>query len=319
MDVFLTTDVEVWCDGWRDIDQKFPRAFEQYVYGSTAAGAYGLPFQLKLLQEHGLLGVFFVEPLFSFRFGQPALQDIVGLLNAGQQEIQLHLHTEWVDESRSPLLLGVTGKRQFLRQFSLAEQLQLISLARQRLLDAGAAPVNCFRAGSFGFNRDTLLVLKELGIAYDSSYNATQFGPDSGVRPGELMFDPFMAEGVVEYPMSVYDDGIRGLRHVQLTACSSSEMEGLLWAGLESGRKSMVFLSHNFELLTPDKTRADKTMVRRFERLCNFLAKNVNLFQVRGFHGLEAKIDPPWPAPLASPGWKTAARMVSQLGRRVFQ
>ena len=70
MDVFLTVDVEVWCDGWDDIDAKFPDAFQRYIYGPTSRGDYGLPYQLRQLQDHGLTGVFFVEPLFSTRFGR---------------------------------------------------------------------------------------------------------------------------------------------------------------------------------------------------------------------------------------------------------
>ena len=53
--VFLTVDVEIWCDGWRDIDAKFPRAFEQYVYGATRDGRFGLPFILNTLAENGLV------------------------------------------------------------------------------------------------------------------------------------------------------------------------------------------------------------------------------------------------------------------------
>ncbi len=64
LDVFLTVDVEVWCDGWDDIDTKFPDAFQRYIYGPTSRGDYGLPYQCKQLQENGLTGIFFVDPLF---------------------------------------------------------------------------------------------------------------------------------------------------------------------------------------------------------------------------------------------------------------
>ena len=104
MDVFLTVDVEVWCDGWDNIDTKFPDAFQRYIYGATSRGDYGLPYQLNQLGEHGLIGVFFVEPLFSTRFGSAPLAEIVGLVREAGHEIQLHLHTEWVDESKEPLL-----------------------------------------------------------------------------------------------------------------------------------------------------------------------------------------------------------------------
>ena len=60
LDVLITVDVEIWCDGWQDIDARFPDAFRRYIHGPTAGGDYGLPYQLKVLSDHGLKGVFFV-------------------------------------------------------------------------------------------------------------------------------------------------------------------------------------------------------------------------------------------------------------------
>ena len=74
--VYLTVDVEIWCDGWDNIDSKFNDAFRSYIYGPTKKGDYGLPYQLKVLNDNGLTGVFFVEPLFSLRFGSAPLSEI---------------------------------------------------------------------------------------------------------------------------------------------------------------------------------------------------------------------------------------------------
>lgn len=319
LDVFITVDVEVWCDGWDNIDEKFPKAFNRYVYGHTERGRFGLPYQTEVLGEHGLKGVFFVEPLFSTRFGPEPLAEIVGLLNAAQQEIQLHLHTEWVDEAHMPLLPNVDAKRQYLRYFTLDEQTLLIKKGIALLHAAGASPVNAFRAGSFGFNRDTLRALAANGIAFDSSYNVTHFGLDSGVLPGIPVFAPIECEGVHEYPMTVFKDGLRKLRHAQITACSFSEFEGLLWHALEAGRQSFVLLSHNFELLNRAKDRPDRVAVRRFEKLCKFLDRNRDCFSVRGFHGLTPQVSTEQPEPLSSPSWRTASRLLEQIFRRVYQ
>ena len=127
LNVFLTVDVEVWCGGWDSIDTKFPEAFQRYVYGPTTRGNYGLPYQLQLLSDTGLTGVFFVEPLFSGRFGTDPLAEIVGLIGEKSQEVQLHLHTEWVDEAIEPLFPGIKEKRQHMRHFSLEEQNILIA------------------------------------------------------------------------------------------------------------------------------------------------------------------------------------------------
>lgn len=318
LNVFLSIDVEIWCDDWRHIDAQFARAFDRYIYGPTATGRYGLPYQVAVLNAHGLRGVFFVEPLFSARFGPAPLAEIVGLLEDGRQEVQLHLHTEWVDEARTPLLAGAAGKRQHLRQFSLAEQTRLVEVGKTMLADAGARDIHAFRAGSFAFNRDSLGALAANGIAFDSSYNASMFGPDSGVMPGVALVDAACCDGIAEYPMTVFDDGRRALRHVQLTSCSFEEIEALLWQALDAGRQSFMILSHSFELLNRGKDRADAVVVRRFRRLCAFLERHRDVFRTCGFGGLAGALAPlqrPQPAPLRSPLWRTGARMAGQAWR----
>jgi hypothetical protein len=286
LDVFLTVDVEVWCDDWNDLDTKFPNAFKQYIYGPTSRGNYGLPYQLCKLQEHGLTGIFFVEPLFSTRFGLNSLTEILSLIREKDHEIQLHLHTEWIDES--------------------------IELA-------GGKSVNAFRAGNFGFNSETLRALSTNHIAFDSSYNASIYGPDSGISPGTLLVEPFKCEEVYEYPMTVFQDGTRSLRHAQITACSYQEMEGLLWQALELKRNAFVILFHGSELLNRAKDRPDDIVVDRFNKLCLFLDRHRDCFRVRGFHGLTPPPIFSQSNPLTSPIWKTGLRMLEQGMRRKFR
>ena len=317
LDVFLTVDTEIWCGGWQDLDQRFPSAFRQYVYGRTSQGDYGLPYQLQVLEAHGLTAVFFVEPLFSARFGTEPLAEIVGLLKGGGQEIELHLHTEWVDESRERLLENVSGKRQHLRYFSLEEQTSLIAAGIRLIKKAGAADITAFRAGSFAFNSDTLRALRANGIRFDSSYNASVFGPDSGVLPGITVVSPIECEGVYEYPMTVFDDGTRTLRHVQVTACSYREMEGLLWQAVEVERSAFVILS------TTSSSSTALAMGRRcrgnvFRSLCSFLDRNRDCFRTRGFRDVNPRIAREQPAPLASPLWRTGVRMLEQAYRRRY-
>jgi hypothetical protein len=319
LDVFFTVDVEVWCDGWVDIDKKFPEAYRKYITGPTPKGDYGLPYQLKVLNDHGILGTFFVEPLFSTRFGTQPLDEIVGLIREGRQEIQLHLHSEWVDESIEPLIANPSQKRQHLFQYSLEEQERLIEAGASLLMKAGAIEINAFRAGNFGFNVDTLRALAASRIAFDSSYNATKFGPASGMMPSTLVVEPTACEGVFEYPMTVFKDGMGSLRHVALTACSYGEMEGLLWQALEDRRSSFVILCHNFELLSPSKTRPDEIVVDRFRRLCRFLDRNRDSFRVCGFRGLSPRVVTTQPVPLTMNLWRTATRMLEQAYRRKYQ
>lgn len=314
LDLHLTFDIEIWCDSWANLDDEFPSAFKSYIYGNTLSGGFGLPFQLALMRKHGIRGVFFVEPLFSRRFGAAALREIVEMIQDSGQEVQLHLHTEWVDESIIPILKSNTGKRQFLSNFDRDEQQVLIALGAQLLEEAGAPRPTAFRAGGFGFNNDTLHALRQNGIQFDSSYNAVMGGLDSGVMAGEMLTEPVLIHDVVECPMTVFHDGFR-LRHAQLGACSYDEMTALLWGAFEQGRQAFVILMHNFELLNRSKTAPDWVAVKRFERLCAFIAQHRDCFNTCGFRDNKVTTVDAQRDPMRTSRWLSSVRTFEQIYR----
>jgi hypothetical protein len=321
LDVFLTCDTEVWCRSWQTLDADFPECFQRYVHGRTNHGDFGLPFQTKLLREHGLEGVFFVEPLFTGRFGLGPLEEIVGIVREGGQEVQLHLHTEWADEAREPFLRHVREKRQHLRHFPLDEQETLIRAGAALIEAAGGGKPVAFRAGSFALNRDTLKALARCGILLDSSYNATMMGATSGIADAAPLQDITAIEGVVEFPVSVFKDGFGRLRHAQIGACSFEELRQALWAAVEAKRHAFVLVFHNFELMNSGKTEGDRVVLRRFERLSRFLSDHRSTFRTRGFRdvastaavaeGASAGID------LRVGAFATGWRYIEQAARRL--
>lgn len=313
LDVYLTVDVEVWCDGWERLDEKFPRCFREYIHGQTSSGSYGVGFQAALLRAHGLAATFFVEPLFALRFGEQYLCDAVGPLLEHSQDVQLHLHTEWVDEARSARLPPLTAKKQYLRQFGVGDQASMIATGAELLQQAGAAKPRAFRAGSFGFNSNTLLALSRNDIEIDCSYNATMFGPTSGVSPGTILTDSTMVGDVYEVPMTVFVDGRRRLRHAQLTACSWAELELLLWQARSAGQGSFTLLSHSAELLAPGRQRVDRVVLTRLERLCRLLADHPQEFRLRTFSAGFPRVAASQPAPLRGNLVTTASRVFEQV------
>lgn len=326
MNIYLTADVEIWCDGWEDIDSKFDQAFTRYIYGDTKKGQYGLPYQLEILRKHSLNCTFFVEPLFSFRFGIEPLQEIVSLIQDAGQSVQLHLHTEWLDEAKEPLFPNIKEKRQHIKYFNFKQQSEIIALGVERLKQAGVLEISAFRAGSFAYDENTIEALKVNDIFIDCSYNATQFGPDSGTDNGVLKYCPFSVNGVMEYPMSVFDDQIFGLRHAQLTACSFSEIKSMIKRADVLGYYAFVFLFHNFEILNIKGNAPDPVVASRFENLCEFLNKNRSALPTRIF---SAKSSTPVNEQvqnnkhsaqpmLASKRYRTVGRIIQQIYRKRF-
>lgn len=321
MNVFLTFDIELWCNGWKDLDGAFPGAFSRYVYGRSRHGDYALPKTLEILNRHGLRGVFFVEPLFASRFGMQPLETIVQLIRAAGQEVQLHLHPEWTDEAREPLIANCTTKRQHLCYYTLEEQTTLIGHGRRMLESAGSGPIRAFRAGSFAANRDTFEALRRNDILLDSSLNRCYAISAPELRDALRPDLPFEVAGVTTLPVTVFRDGFGRDRPAHISANSAGEMRGLLESARRNGVQNAVFVSHNFEMLRPGTSEPDWIVVRRFEQLCAYLGSHPHEYTVRGF-GPELPPPtlnlPPAAGPHAGFG-ATALRYMEQIQRRLHR
>jgi hypothetical protein len=317
--VFFTTDVEIWCESWNHLDGGFTDAFNHYIHGTTPTGNYGLSFQARMLRNHGLTGVFFVEPLFTLRFGAEPLSEITGLISEHGQHVELHLHPEWLDESNSPVLSRQIFKRKYIRDFTLNEQKLIIEKGKSILEQSTGDCITAFRAGNFGFNRNTLAALRESGIQFDSSYNRRLNKQESGLDLSEDVQFPQRIEGVWEYPLTVFEDGFGRERQLQITACSLPEIISVLWKSLEAGLDHVTILSHNFELLDQSRTRVEPVVLRRFEGLCQFFAEHHDVFDVVGFRGLKPKKQLRQHTALQVSPWGTARRYIEQASMRVVR
>jgi hypothetical protein len=164
LNVLITIDTEFWpwpCSkAWPDPALPRPlagldEAYRRDVLGHTSDDDYGLPYLLQSLRSHDLHGVFFVESLSTSAVGEPWLRRSVRqILDAGQ-EIQLHLHTEWLSDVAMPEL--PFEPRQNLGDYTLEEQTAIVRHGLDVLRDAGAPGVIAMRAGNMGGNIDTHL------------------------------------------------------------------------------------------------------------------------------------------------------------------
>lgn len=316
MRVYITFDVEVWCDGWADLDRRFPAAFERYYFGRSGAGDYALPKTLEILQRHGLVGVFFVEPFFSARFGSAYLDTVTGLIGSAGQDIQLHLHPEWTDEIRPPLIADVSRKRQHLVHYSEDEQTQLIAAGRRMLETSKRGPVDTFRAGSFAANRATYRALARNGLWLDSSLNAGFDHTGGSIDVLHQWADEHTIEGVRCYPVSVFRDGFGRPRPAQVNACGEAEMRRAILDAERRGVQHFVVVSHNFDMLKPGSSEPDWFVVRRFEALCRFLAAHRGRLEVGPFTAAAASAQ--HGSQPRAPTWATTQRWAEQIARRIM-
>lgn len=287
MNVHLTFDVEVWCNGWNNLDREFATCYPRYVYGRSPRGDYALPKTLEILARHGLHGIFFVEPLFSARFGHDYLERIVRLIDDAGQEVQLHLHPEWTDEIRPSILPNITHKRQHLTYYSQDEQNELICFGKALLENALGKKITAFRAGSYAANADTFQALVHNGITIDSSINGCYpiSAPKLVQEYGSSQ--PFAAHGVTTFPISVFRDGFGRMRPAQVGACSFQEMRQAATSALKSGWTDFVIVSHNFEMLKQGTSEPDLIVARRFEDLCQYLGEHRETMPTTGLYASE--------------------------------
>lgn len=316
LNVFITVDTEIWCNGWDNLDQKFPEYFKKYVYGETTEGDFALPETLKILNDYGLSAVFFVEPLFSARFGLEPLREMVELIQGYNQEIQLHLHPEWVDEAGNRLLSNITEKSPTMSSFTRQQQSRLIAWGLERLAQVGVDNINAFRAGSYAANRDTLRAVADSGLIFDSSYNLASVQGVEDISFGDPLTQPRYIDGVYEYPVSIFENKNKK-RILQITACSYQEFVSYLNKAYELEWNSVVIVTHNFELLSPDKLHLDRLVHRRFIRLCQFLDSNRDRFITRGFQDLSPADISNQPETIKSSHFSAGLRTMEQIVRRL--
>jgi peptidoglycan/xylan/chitin deacetylase (PgdA/CDA1 family) len=262
--VLITVDTElVWRHhaaghGW---EENFRRSYE-------AAGV-GVPYQLRVLAEHGLKACFFVDPMPALVHGLEPIRRMVEPILAAGQEVQLHLHPFWahLDEAER------SGRTAELTRYGYEDQLEMIRQARDLLMAAGAPNPLAFRAGSYAANTDTLRALAELGFHFDSSHNGSHHPEPSAISLPRRQVGPVaVAPGLIEIPVGQIEEKEGRLRHLQLCAISFAELRAALRHADRQNHPVATIVSHSFELATRRGLSSNGVIKNRFARLCAFLA-----------------------------------------------
>lgn len=302
--VLLTVDTELgWGPyargaGWRD----------NLALSFDPAGV-GVTWQLAMLAEHELKACFFVDPMPALLYGIEPVRRMVEPILAAGQEVQLHLHPCWAcmaEGARDGGTFELTG-------FTPRRQRELIARARDLLVEAGAPEPIAFRSGSYAADDATLDALHALGILYDSSHNGSHHPWPSALPLPPASIAPVLHRGVVEVPVGQIEQAPGRLRHLQLCAVSSDEIEAAMRHALSERHPLVTLVSHSFEFATRDGLRPNRALAARFARLCRFLAEHRGRLSTATFAdlagmplGVEAR-------PLPARRLRTARRMVEQL------
>jgi len=282
---------------------------DRSIAGRVGDAAYGVGWQMDELERAGLKGVFFVDPMPALAHGPDFLAPMIAPMLARGHEVQLHIHTEWLEwASHAP----VGGRGRNIGDFELAEQMTLLTLARDLLTAAGAPRPIAFRAGNYGADDRTIAALAMLGMTWDSSVNIGC--PDESCRVSRKTHAPVDLGGVAELPVSGLHDRPGHFRPAQICALSAWEMRAAL-RHAATGYDPFVIVTHSFEMLSRDRKRPNRMVMRRFRAMCEEIAAHPGLRSV-GFRDLDpatvlARTQAARPL-LAANRVRTAGRMVEQ-------
>jgi len=293
--------------------------FKRSIACETPSGPGGIAHQLDILAQHGQRAVFYVDPMPALVWGVAAIEDIVGPIIEAGQDVQLHIHTEWLSfaDPAHRLLQGLERKSGTnIADFGYDDQFVLLDFARQVLVEAGAPAPIAFRAGNYGANDDTLRALASLGLQYDSSHCP---GIEGGYDRLSLCRDdrePIDHCGLIEVPAGCIATIKGGLRHAQITALSLSEMKAALRHARDTDQNAFTLVSHSFELINRRTLALNKIVAARFEGLAKTLA------ELNGITSGDFRHNPPQvrardraldalPATPLRTGWRLAEQAVS--------
>jgi peptidoglycan/xylan/chitin deacetylase (PgdA/CDA1 family) len=285
---------------------------DRSIWGLAQGKPYGIGWQMDLLDRHGLKGVFFLDPMPALVHGADFLAPIVGAIVGRGHEVQMHIHSEWLAWAKDSPVGGRQGRN--IGDFSLADQIVLLGLAKQLLEQAGAPAITAFRAGNFGANDDTLRALATLGVVWDSSVNPAYLGRECAITADPAQIGATRSLGVAELPVSGIADRPGGFRPAQICAMSAAEMRAGMRHAVGEGHDAFVVVTHSFEMLSRDRQRPNRAVMARFEALCRHATRLPNMHGA-GFNDLPVDLAdrPARSLSRAAPSqWRTGLRMAEQ-------
>lgn len=283
------------------------------IYGNCAQGCFGICWQMDMMRKHGLRGIFFVDPMPSLVYGDAWLRDVIATILEHGHEVQLHIHTEWLEWAEVSPVGTKLGRN--LASFALEDQVRLLDCAIGLLERAGAPRPTAFRAGNYGADDDSLRAIKSLGLTWDSSVNAAYLGRGCEISLSPDQVGAVVHQGIVELPVAGLGDRADQIRPAQICALSAREMREALHHAADNKHPAFVIVTHSFEMLSRDRKRANKAVIGRFEAMCRTIAAHPNLATAR-FGDLDCQTivgaENSKLARLDYNPFRTAARMVEQ-------
>ena len=153
--IIITVDTEI-----GELSKHTPNGFETFIEGKVDGQEVGYGFIMNMLDKYGAKGEFFLDVYPCEKVGEKKFVEMCNRIKESGHRVQLHTHPSTAFDAERP----------YLHQYSLDEQIEILSFGRKTIEQwTGDLPI-AHRAGMYGINRETFIALEHTGILYDCSY-----------------------------------------------------------------------------------------------------------------------------------------------------
>lgn len=284
--VVFTVDTEPSIAGHYEDPERYLPVIHEPVSGDVDGRSEALGFLLRTLGKHDLCATFFVETLHTSYFRNGEMGAYAARLAEAGQDVQLHLHPTWLN-FRNGVGAGIDRISDHCYDLAHDELVEVISDGCDAIEKWTGRRPTSMRTGNFSTDRGVFAAARECGLKTASNLNLSAHVPSEK----ELRIDSGIAliEGVWELPVTNFTDigpvGRGRPRPMQITSLSYAEQVRMLNRIRSRGGSVAVIITHPFEFTKcrdPQYRglRPNRMVQRRFERLCTYLDRNRDRFEV---------------------------------------
>ena len=296
--VVLTVDTEPSIAGAFANPSQAPLLHEP-VAGEVNGRSEALGFMIETLSRCDLTATFFVETVHTRFFGTLAMGGYVERLVRAGQDVQLHLHPNWLSFADGHLRPGPPHTDN-CRDMSVKSLGALISEGADQIRSWTGQRPSAMRTGNFSTAQSVFQAMREAGLRFSSNICMAMAPPPE--RELAVTGGVYEVASVRELPVTCFADvgpiGRGRFRAMQVTAVTSREMINILDTAHACGNSIVVIVTHPFEFLKKRDfryagLRPNRLVQHRFRRLCAFLAENSERFEVLPIAAAAEALDPP--------------------------
>lgn len=286
VNVFITVDAEHSIGGAFSDPTLNPVGNDKRIFGKIGNKEYGIPLIIEIARRYDLPLTFFVEVFSKSYFGEDETKKVCDYILDKGYEIQLHLHPLFLNFGRpNPKELFYEAT---INSYNEDTQAEMIEAGKDILIRYGVKDPIAFRAGGFAADLNTLIALRRNGILIDSSYNRRYLGFPCKLNTLDIN-DLYKVMGVLELPITNFIEfswlGGRP-KPLDINGVSFYEIKRVLEMAPICELFNITILMHSFSFIHNSdvqywKVRPRWGVIRRFEKLCEYLNNNKEIFNVR--------------------------------------